>query len=84
MLVLILDPNCQRSVPINLTNHFQKGEVFVRAMMREAQKRRVKPREVLNSFSTLSYDVRFFDSTVFFFFSEKPQNSAAKQNSLKR
>ena len=83
MLVVILDPNCQRTVPINLTNQFQKGEVFVRAMMREAQKRRVKPREVLNSFSTLSYDVRFFGSTVFFF-SEKPQNSAAKQNSLKR
>lgn len=83
MLVVILDPNCQRSVPINLTNQFQKGEVFVRAMMREEQKRRVKPREVLNSFSTLSYDVRF-SVQPFFFFSEKPQNSAAKQNSLKR
>ena len=66
MLVVILDPNCLRTVPINLTNQFQKGEVFVRAMMREAQKRRVKPREVLNSFPTLSYDVRFFGSTVFF------------------
>lgn len=72
MLVVILDPNCQRSVPINLTNQFQKGEDFVRAMMREEQKRRVKPREVLNSFSTLSYDVRFLVQP--FFFSAKNLN----------